>query len=417
MKWKWFLIAAIAVVVVGVVWFRGAEARRARIFAMTDCGDPPPEWVGTKWGFVDRQGREVIPLQYDMAWGFHDGIARVAFMEEYGPGRLRHPWVQSSGFIDKTGKFVIPMTDGFYGEFHDGLATAYVKGDPPGESSTDRKYGYIDKTGQFAIEPQYGYVSDFSEGLASFAMGDSYYTKSGLIDTKGRMVLEPIYYGIEEFSEGRAIVNLAEDTGCEGPYGYIDRTGKLITAEKFYSAEKFKDGVAVVQLEKDKISVTAYVDKDGMIVPRPNGRVLRTTWHSDAVYVGPRTKVIDGGTPGKTRGGQSLQKYDFINPNGDEQDWILVRAREGLAYTQNLYTGKYGFMDTNGKTIIEPRFDRVRDFNNGFAAVRIGKGWGAIDKTGKLVVKPKYAWVSDFSEGFAAVCTGKDALREPPIGY
>jgi hypothetical protein len=33
-----------------------------------------------KWGFVDTDGNEVIPLKYDYVGNFYDGRARVEFM-------------------------------------------------------------------------------------------------------------------------------------------------------------------------------------------------------------------------------------------------------------------------------------------------------------------------------------------------
>ena len=49
-----------------------------------------------KYGFIDKTGKEVIPIKYDNAWGFSEGLANV---------RLNNKW----GFIDKTGKEVIPI--------------------------------------------------------------------------------------------------------------------------------------------------------------------------------------------------------------------------------------------------------------------------------------------------------------------
>ena len=30
-----------------------------------------------KWGFIDKTGKEVIPLKYDFAYGFFGGLAQV----------------------------------------------------------------------------------------------------------------------------------------------------------------------------------------------------------------------------------------------------------------------------------------------------------------------------------------------------
>ena len=48
-----------------------------------------------KWGFVDQQGEEVIPLKYDEVWFFREGFAEV---------KLNGQW----GYLDIMGKEVIP---------------------------------------------------------------------------------------------------------------------------------------------------------------------------------------------------------------------------------------------------------------------------------------------------------------------
>ena len=64
---------------------------------------------------------------------------------------------------------------------------------------------------------------------------------------------------------------------------------------------------------------------------------------------------------------------------------------------------KYGFIDKNGKVVIEPQFDNVEDFIEGFWKVEKDGKWGFIDKNGKVVIEPQYDYVRDFSEGLAEV--------------
>ena len=64
---------------------------------------------------------------------------------------------------------------------------------------------------------------------------------------------------------------------------------------------------------------------------------------------------------------------------------------------------KYGFIDKNGKVVIEPQFDGADAFSEGLARVKKDRKWGFIDKSGKVVIEPQFDWVSDFSEGLAKV--------------
>lgn len=55
---------------------------------------------GDKWGFINENGEPVIPMEYDEAGYFKEGLACVGKGDKYG-------------FIDKQGKVVIPIKYGY----------------------------------------------------------------------------------------------------------------------------------------------------------------------------------------------------------------------------------------------------------------------------------------------------------------
>ena len=62
---------------------------------------------------------------------------------------------------------------------------------------------------------------------------------------------------------------------------------------------------------------------------------------------------------------------------------------------------KYGFIDTKGNWIIQPKFDFIRDFHQGLAGAKINEKWGFIDMKGNWVIKPKFYNVDYFNNGIA----------------
>ena len=53
--------------------------------------------------------------------------------------------------------------------------------------------------------------------------------------------------------------------------------------------------------------------------------------------------------------------------------------------------GKYGFIDKDGKVIVEAKYDDAREQNDyGFVAVKKDGKWGSIDQYGKVVIEPTY---------------------------
>ena len=59
--------------------------------------------------------------------------------------------------------------------------------------------------------------------------------------------------------------------------------------------------------------------------------------------------------------------------------------------------GKWGFIDADGKTMIEPQYEEARSFSNGYAAVKSDGKWGFIDTNGQLVIDCQFDGAKDFN--------------------
>ena len=66
--------------------------------------------------------------------------------------------------------------------------------------------------------------------------------------------------------------------------------------------------------------------------------------------------------------------------------------------------GKWGFINTEGKYIIDPQFDYAGDFSEGLAPIYVNGNWGYINKNGDSAITPQYDYAFPFSEDLAAVC-------------
>jgi hypothetical protein len=66
--------------------------------------------------------------------------------------------------------------------------------------------------------------------------------------------------------------------------------------------------------------------------------------------------------------------------------------------------GLKGFINTEGKVIIEPKFKAIKSFSEGLAAARLPCGlYGFIDAQGEWMIPPQYDYALAFSEGLAVV--------------
>jgi hypothetical protein len=215
------------------------------------------------------------------------------------------------------------------------------------------KYGYMDRSGKTVIAPQFDKASGFSEGRAHIRVG----SKSGYINTKGAIVINPQFDDAMQFQQGRAAVKLCcglwQQTSGKDTFGFIDKDGKFISSPTFLWVGSFSEGFAPVKTANGTL---AFVDRDGKVVPALSG------------------------------------KFEMLFSSGFVSGLAAVRSE-----------GKFGFIGTDGKWVIDPQFEAVGTFADGLAAVRVGGKSGFIDRKGKFVINPQYDWCDDFYEGFALV--------------
>jgi hypothetical protein len=139
-----------------------------------------------------------------------------------------------NGYVDTDFNVVIPLRFEDARPFHNGLAPVKEGG----------KWGFIDRQGRMVIEPQYdGFMASepdyshqvFRGGFAAVRKGD----KWGFITPSGDALTPFVWDYADQFSGGRAVV------GAGGKYGYIDTNGRLVIPLQYDDANRFADGAAL----------------------------------------------------------------------------------------------------------------------------------------------------------------------------
>jgi len=64
---------------------------------------------------------------------------------------------------------------------------------------------------------------------------------------------------------------------------------------------------------------------------------------------------------------------------------------------------KYGFINRDGKEIIENKYSEIKDFSEGLCAVNFNGSWGYIDNKGEFKIIPQYKKADNFKNGLAYV--------------
>lgn len=85
-----------------------------------------------------------------------------------------------------------------------------------------------------------------------------------------------------------------------------------------------------------------------------------------------------------------------------------------IAPFMDLETGLYGYIDIEGQTVIEPRYQYAESFSEGVAVVAEsgskGTYYGYIDRKGDIILPLKYEYARGFHEGLALVSYNGDLL-------
>jgi len=229
------------------------------------------EFEDRQWAYIDTSDKIALPQRFAWARRFSEGLARVI---EHGGCEVQEDmchWMDvpadpldrttqaESGkplpacrfsFIDKSGAAVLTGFENTQ-DFSEGLAGA----------RRSKLWGFIAPDGAQVIPERFEAVKPFHEGLAAVQLDG----KWGFIDRAGAMIIKPQFTNVEGFSDG---IGLVQDED----YMFIDKTGKQLFGRTFSLATPFAFGLAHVALEGRFDQRWGYINREGAVVYKYNGR-------------------------------------------------------------------------------------------------------------------------------------------------
>lgn len=357
-------ILVIAALVGGVRWFTIENRVTSRASLTTSAPslrtfkrELLPFYNGSKWGYVDFTGREVIEPAYDGMDEFFDDVAAVTKNSKWG-------------YLESSGRFQSYADFNNLSRFSNGWGRASkVQGLLTTILGHYEKFTFVDLHGNRISSAWYDDAGDFSEGLARVNEGAGGFRQRvggrwGFIDTNGNEVIALQFSQAGDFYEGLARVQ------SKRIWGFIRRDGNFQISPRFDYAHDFSEGLAAVTTN----GKYQYVDKDGVTQIAGPFDIAYEFSEGRAVVVdvlmGPM-KYID------RQGSIIGEPFEFAHPFSDG----LARVSKGPS------GAKFGFIDIDGNWAIPPRFTDVTDFVSGCAWVSDSPGY-FIDKTGKRLHSP-----------------------------
>ena len=346
-----------------------------------------------KWGFVGKDGKLAVPMEYQAVGSFSEGLAGVKIDEKWG-------------FVDKNGKLVIPAQYQNFQTFFEGMAPVKVDG----------KWGFVNKEGKLVVPAQYEKVDIFSDGV--FFVQLSKEKGNGLLKTNGDFLIAPgKYNNWGPLNEGFLAVEK------KGKWGYLDSTGTLRIDLQFKSASTFQEGLALVRTDTSE----GFINQSGKFIFE---RALNENSRSGEEYYSGFRDFSDGMAAiqiGNKRGfidkdGKLLipPKFDETNPflNGKSVVTfgagyeVLDKSGQPIAHLDDQIHSvsgnmarivnwggnnpREGFCNLNTGKVTPPTLTEVSVFVDGSAWFRNTDTykWGLIDENGQILIQPQYDYVA-----------------------
>ncbi len=117
--------------------------------------------------------------------------------------------------------------------------------------------------------------------------------------------------------------------------------------------------------------------------------------------------------------GASVYLYVDGKQLGDTYEDARPFTEAGWAAVKK--NGKWGFIDTAGQFMIEPRFEDALSFSGHLAAVKQGGLWGYVSLSGWVVIEPRFLKAKSFLGGYAPVLVaareGSNSTASTPEAY
>lgn len=331
-----------------------------------------------KYGMINLEGKELVPCEYDEIVAV-EGIKNTLKVTKNGKkgivdneGKeivaIQYSDISNLGKDNKDG-FIVKGENGNYGIVNYSNETVLeqkyseitkVYGNDMYVVKKDGKQMLVKKDGTEVLSSGYDEIKSILKNIENgiiFVKNGKY----GVMKTSGEVTIPPEY---EELKETKSGLFLAKQNG---KYGVIDIT-KATKIESNYTSMMYDEKADIYIAEKedysnDIIDDTFTIRQSGILVDSDD----------DKGYIELRQE----------------EEYKYYNLKFEEKDVKEIHTNHTLFKSKK--DGKYGFVDKNGKVIVDYQYDDVTEQNSyGFAGIKKDGKWGSIDNKGTVVQEPIY---------------------------
>lgn len=340
-------------------------------------------------GFINSNGEVIIKPQFD----FLSDRSYHGYRWIHAGGKAHEGYIKGGrwGLIRlgaANDRMIVEPTFDWVGYFSEGLAPVLIKG----------QWGFIDTTGRMRIAPQFPDhdTPDFEpERMRTWneeRIQENWFYDPNFPDQGHKIDESHAPSWFFTFINGSAWVKISKGSAL------IDTAGTKIKTIKrtLFESGHYRDFQVSVFKEENSYGV---IDRQGdTIVPLQNKQInsvlsyqKRQNWIAIEI----------SGNPAVVRWGLMTSEGQWrISPEFED-----VRIRNHLFWVQK--NGLWGLIDSNGKSVIEPQYDKIEHFYEHGMKVQKNKKWGLVNNEGALVHDCRFDELGYPDEGIAKIVVNK----------
>ena len=224
----------------------------------------------------------------------------------------------------------------------------------------DGKLLVFDVTGTLQSEDSYKSLITVANGKYSITMNRD--NKYGVIDSNKTNILENKYSYIEYAFDNYFIVSLDEKTGI------VDGNNNIIIPIEKDIVQNIRGTNTIQVINSSDNTFELY-----------NKKMEKVSTQTDArIYI--KDNYIE------IASANNIEYFDF---DGNKQEAKNIFSENKIFAQQK--DGKWGYVDKNGNTVVEFKYEMATDINKyGFGAFKLDGKWGVIDQNGNVIKEATY---------------------------
>ena len=322
-----------------------------------------------KYGLINFEGKKILDIAYEKIYtlkGIENSIItikgeKLGLVNTSGYEVLKNEYQEIKSLGKDTKKYIVKQNDK-YG-IYDILDCKYQEVLALNNSEIfcvkeEGKYKVINDKEEVVFSESFNQIKEVKDNIIVYKNSKGYTAYNVKTNEKLEKVYSDLTYTtnnmfIAKSGNNYGIINLANETKVDFQYSNIN----------------YYEDIKIYELEEKNTNINKILNSD--LTEIAQGVVSETNVKKS--YVKVWTEV----------------GYKYFETNGQEKSSKDILTNNNLFLSKQ--NGKYGFVDKEGKVVVDYIYDDAREQNDfGYIAVKKDGLWGSLDKNGHVVIETKY---------------------------